>query len=182
MADAPPPAPPLRDRLVIKQTEFEMKFESVILKAKPYVLYRWISFAVLAVIFVLRMILQARFYTAAYVGGLYLLNCLVLFVSPKLDPDLYGADVLPTTGDGDYRPFVRRLPEFVFWRRAIQCILIVHASTLFRFLDPPVYGPMLLVYFLIVALLNFRTRIVHMLKHGYVPFDFGKRKQKKDAQ
>jgi hypothetical protein len=127
------------------------------------------------------MIQQSRFYRAAYIGGLYLLSFRLLFVSLKLDPDLYGSDVLPTTGDGHYRPFVRELLEFVFWRRAMKCVLLVHASTLFPFVDPSLITPVFLADFLVVARLNFGTRIAHMIKHRYVSFDIGKRKAKGDA-
>jgi hypothetical protein len=159
-----------------------MKLESLVLRTKPYLLYRWLILFVLAIAFFLRLSLGHRFYTIGYIVGLYFINCLVLFVSPKLDPDLYGRDALPTVGHGDYRPFVRKLPEFVFWRRCFIAMAIAHVATLFKILDPPVYGPLLLVYFLFVAAFNFRSRIAHMIRNRYLPFDAGKEKRKKDAQ
>jgi hypothetical protein len=111
------------------------------------------------------LFLGHRFYTIGYITGLYLVNCFVLFISPKLDPELYGRDTLPTVGDGDYRPFVRKLPEFVFWRRCFVAIAIAHTATLFKVLDPPVFAPLLLAYFLLVSVIQFRTRIAHMIRN-----------------
>lgn len=174
-AAEPVQKPEMVEKLIIRQTEFSMQMESMILKTKPYLLYRWLVFTALAACFIARMTLGHRFYTIGYVLGLYFVNCAVMFVSPKLDPELYGKDVLPTAGDDDYRPFVRKLPEFIFWRRSMTAVLIAHLATLFRVLDPPVYGPLLLVYFLIVAIFNFRSRIAHMIRNRYLPFDMGKK-------
>lgn len=49
-----------------------------------------------------------------------MLNLLIGFLSPKVDPDVDtsddgGGSILPTRGDDEYRPFIRRLPEFKFW-------------------------------------------------------------------
>jgi hypothetical protein len=182
MAEAETPVPKLKERLVIHKTELSMKVEALILRTKPYLLYRWLVFVILAIVFLLRLILENRFYTIGYITGLYFVNCLVLFLSPKLDPDLYGREALPTVGDGDYRPFVRKLPEFVFWRRCFNAFAIAHIATFFRILDPPVFGPLLLVYFLLVVALNFRSRIAHMIRNRYLPFDTGKENRKKDAK
>ena len=164
----------MKEKLVIKKSELAMQMETLILKTKPYTLYRWLAWGALAIIFLLRLSIGHRFYTIGYIAGIYCLNCLVLFVSPKLDPELYGRDVLPTATDDDYRPFVRKLPEFVFWQRLMTCAVIAHIATLLPFLDPPVYGPLLLVYLLFVVVLTFRARIAHMIRNGYVPFDWGK--------
>lgn len=61
--------------------------------------------------------------------GIYLLNLLLAFLQPKFDPSLEadlaadeieegGADdmpSLPSQKDDEFRPFVRRLPEWNFW-------------------------------------------------------------------
>lgn len=58
---------------------------------------------------------------------IYLLNLFLAFITPKFDPALEadtdaeeGAPTLPTSkgdlaADGEFRPFIRRLPEFKFW-------------------------------------------------------------------
>lgn len=182
MTEQDPAPPELKERIAIKKTEVTMKLGSIILRTKPYVLYRWLLFSLLAAAFLARMIHRSRYYTIGYIAGLYFINCLVLFVSPKFDADLYGKDTLPTVGDGDYRPFVRKLPEFLFWRRAVMCITSAHIATFFPFLDPPVYGPLLLIYLVVIILLNFRARVAHMIRNRYLPFNLGKPKYTKDGQ
>ncbi|CAG8699775.1 32554_t:CDS:2 [Gigaspora margarita] len=56
--------------------------------------------------------------------GIYLLNLFLAFLQPKFDPslemDIAESEVeegpsLPTKADEEFRPFIRRLPEFKFW-------------------------------------------------------------------
>ena len=60
--------------------------------------------------------------------GIYLLNLLLAFLQPKFDPsleaDLLADEIeeggeampsLPSQKDDEFRPFVRRLPEWNFW-------------------------------------------------------------------
>ena len=46
--------------------------------------------------------------------GIYNLNLLLGFLTPQVDPELEGP-TLPSKGQDEFRPFVRRLPEFKFW-------------------------------------------------------------------
>ena len=63
-------------------------------------------------------------YIVAYALGIYLLNLLLAFLTPRFDPaisvdtDSGEGDedaALPTKQDEEFRPFVRRLPEWKFW-------------------------------------------------------------------
>ncbi|CAG8641337.1 14714_t:CDS:2, partial [Acaulospora morrowiae] len=64
-------------------------------------------------------------YTGFYIAlGIYLLNLFLSFLQPKFDPslemDIVESNVedgpsLPTKADEEFRPFIRRLPEFKFW-------------------------------------------------------------------
>jgi hypothetical protein len=58
--------------------------------------------------------------------GIYLLNLFLAFLQPKIDPSMEMDDLnndgaendgpsLPTKQDEEFRPFIRRLPEFKFW-------------------------------------------------------------------
>lgn len=60
--------------------------------------------------------------------AIYLLNLLLAFLQPKFDPSIQddimaddmeeGGDAptpLPSSRDDEFRPFVRRLPEWQFW-------------------------------------------------------------------
>jgi hypothetical protein len=48
--------------------------------------------------------------------------------------------------------------------------------TFFDVFDIPVFWPILLIYFFILFFMTMKRQIQHMLKHRYIPFDFGKPK------
>ncbi|KAM1866494.1 hypothetical protein ACFX13_009338 [Malus domestica] len=56
------------------------------------------------------------FYDVSYGLGIYVLNLLIGFFSPQVDPELESMDgpSLPTSGYDEFKPFVRHLPEFKF--------------------------------------------------------------------
>ena len=132
----------------------------------------------------------------AYALGIYLLNIFLLFLSPKFDPamaeDESGLDneaslfddgndsFLPGNSSGtplidEFRPFVRRLPEFKFWYNAMTALITGLICTLFSFIDNPVFCPILLMYFVLLFALTMRRQIQHMVKYKYLPFDIGKK-------
>lgn len=55
-----------------------------------------------------------RFYIVTYALGIYNLNLLLGFLTPQVDPELEGP-TLPSKSDEEFRPFVRKLPEFKAW-------------------------------------------------------------------
>lgn len=167
-------------KIVVTRNQLSLQVESAISKLKPFLLYRWIGFGVFFFLFVLRMVIYRSYYAVGYMAGLYMLNCLVLFLSPKFDPDFYGEDVLPGADLGESKPFVRKMPEFVFWTRVMSAILIAHFCAFIPVLNPPVYGPLLFVYFILVTVVTFRVRIAHMIRYRYLPFNIGKPKYKKE--
>lgn len=61
---------------------------------------------------------------------------------------------LPTKQDEEFRPFIRRLPEFKFWESATRAITIGFACTWFVIFDVPVFWPVLVVYWLILFTLT----------------------------
>jgi hypothetical protein len=130
----------------------------------------------------------------AYALGIYLLNIFLLFLSPKFDPamtedessldnaaSLFGDDeILPGNTSSsplidEFRPFVRRLPEFKFWYNAMSALCLGLFCTMFSFLDIPVFWPILLMYFVLLFALTMRRQIQHMIKYKYLPFDIGKK-------
>ena len=95
-----------------------LSFQHFLDKTTPYLLYRWIAFFFIAVLYVVRVYLVEGFYVISYALGIYLLNLLIGFLSPQVDPelqDLSDGPTLPTRETDEFRPFVRRLPEFKFW-------------------------------------------------------------------
>ncbi|KAJ9092688.1 hypothetical protein QFC21_006755 [Naganishia friedmannii] len=79
------------------------------------------------------------------------------------------------SNDEEFRPFIRRLPEFKFWLSATKASLLALFATTSRVFDVPVYWPILLMYFFILFGLTMRRQIQHMIKYRYIPFDLGRK-------
>ncbi|CAF2403649.1 unnamed protein product [Rotaria sp. Silwood2] len=147
----------------------------------PFAIFRWLFNLFLLIIFFLRIILVQGFYIIAYGLGIFLLNQLILFLTPKLDPSpVNNIDEddnipnLPTKSTDEFRPFIRRLPEFKFWYITFKALIISLILTLFSMFDVPVFWPVLLIYFIVLFLLSMKQRIIHMIHYKYVPFTYGK--------
>ncbi|KAI4127009.1 MAG: hypothetical protein LQ338_003422 [Usnochroma carphineum] len=159
-------------------------YQSYLDKSTPYAAYRWIGTGVLLMLFFLRIVVAQGWYIVCYSLGIYLLNLFLAFLQPKIDPSLTqdegledgetASTGLPTQQDEEFRPFIRRLPEFKFWHSATRAIAISFACTWFGIFNVPVFWPVLVVYFLILFSLTMRRQIQHMIKYRYVPFSFGK--------
>lgn len=90
----------------------------------PHATERWAFTGVAIFIYFLRVFIAQGWYIVTYALGIYLLNLFLAFLQPKFDPSLemdMAADAveegptLPMRSDEEFRPFVRRLPEFKFW-------------------------------------------------------------------
>jgi hypothetical protein len=100
--------------------------------------------------------------SVAYTLGIYLLNLFLAFLSPKFDPSLEqdegmedgAAGGLPTKEDTEFRPFVRRLPEFKFWHAATRAVALSLVCSFFTMFDLPVFWPVLVMYWLILFVLT----------------------------
>lgn len=158
-------------------------YQSYLDKSTPYTAYRWIGTGLLLFVFFLRIVLAQGWYIVCYSLGIYLLNLFLAFLQPKIDPSLTqdegledgdASSSLPTKKDEEFRPFIRRLPEFKFWHSATRAIAISFFCTWFSIFNVPVFWPVLVVYFLILFSLTMRRQIQHMIKYRYVPFSFGK--------
>merc|ERR1739845_57344 len=102
-----------------------------------------------------------------------LLNLLINFLSPAVDPDTEDGPVLPTS-DGEFRPFTRKLPEFKCWLNAFRAMMCSLIMTFFDIFDLPVFWPILLAYFILLLVLTLKDRVKHMYKFNYVPWSAGK--------
>ncbi|KAI4835478.1 retrieval of early ER protein Rer1 [Aureobasidium sp. EXF-8845] len=158
-------------------------YQSYLDKSTPYKTYRWIGTGVVFLMFGLRIFFAQGWYIVAYSLGIYLLNLFLAFISPKFDPGLETAEDmeegssgdLPTKSTDEFKPFVRRLPEFKFWHAATRAIVIGFFCSWSEIFNLPVFWPVLVVYWLILVVLTMRRQIQHMLKYRYVPWDFGKK-------
>ncbi|KAE9614284.1 putative retrieval of early ER protein Rer1 [Lupinus albus] len=165
----------------ISRWKFEVsrQYQHLLDKTTPFVLYRWIGFFIIALIYVVRVYFVEGFYVVSYGLGIYILNLLIGFLSPQVDPEvleLSEGPTLPTRGSDEFRPFVRRLPEFKFWYSITKAFCIAFVMTFFTAFDVPVFWPILLFYWVVLFTLTMRRQISHMIKYKYVPFSFGKQR------
>lgn len=142
-------------------------------------LNRWIACLALAFVYALRVYLVEGFYIVSYGLGIYILNLLIGFLSPQVDPEIHelsDGPSLPTRGSDEFRPFVRRLPEFKFWYSITKAFFIAFVMTFFSAFDVPVFWPILLFYWMVLFVMTMRRQIAHMIKYRYVPFSLGKQR------
>ncbi|MCJ1254534.1 retention in endoplasmic reticulum protein 1 [Lignoscripta atroalba] len=181
--DAPEPEQTPFAAVTAQTSRFTRYYQAYLDKSTPYTTYRWIGTGTLTLLFSLRIIYAQGWYIVAYSLGIYLLNLFLAFLQPKFDPSLTqdegledgDASVsLPTKQDEEFRPFIRRLPEFKFWHSATRAITIGFLCTWFEVFNVPVFWPVLVVYWIILFCLTMRRQIQHMIKYRYVPFTFGK--------
>ena len=121
--------------------------------------------------------IRAGWYIITYGLGIYILNLLIGFLSPQMDPEVEGP-TLPTSRDDEFRPFIRRLPEFKFWYSLTKAFCVAFFLTFFSVFNIPVFWPILLMYFIALFVLTMKRQIKHMIKYRYVPFSFGKTRYK----
>lgn len=173
--------------------QLDRRYQTFLDITTPHTVARWGAFCLLLVVFLLRIFISHGWYIICYSLGIYLLSLFLLFLQPKFDPALNSIDgeyddpmadntpVLPTRNDAEFRPFIRRLPEFKFWVSATRATLIGLVCTLFDALDIPVFWPILLIYFIILTVVTMRRQIRHMVKYRYVPFNIGKKNYTRTA-
>ncbi|KAI9786158.1 MAG: retention in endoplasmic reticulum protein 1 [Geoglossum umbratile] len=168
----------------------DQQYQTYLDKSVPHISYRWIGTGVLLLVFLLRIVVKQGWYIVCYSLGIYLLNIFLAFLQPKIDPSLDQdseledggtGSSLPTKQDEEFRPFIRRLPEFKFWYSATRAIAIGFLCTWFEVFDVPVFWPVLVVYWFILFCLTMRKQIQHMIKYRYVPFSFGKARYNRNS-
>eukprot|EP00299_Pterocystis_sp_00344_P008010 c2864_g1_i1.p1 GENE.c2864_g1_i1~~c2864_g1_i1.p1 ORF type:complete len:192 (+),score=33.19 c2864_g1_i1:41-577(+) len=153
---------------------FSIRYQRFLDRTAPHIKWRWALTFFLFITYCVRVYLLQGWFVVTYALGIYLLNLFLGFLSPLDDPDVTGP-VLPTHSD-EFRPFARRLPEFSFWLRSTQALLLALTATLFEFFDIPVFWPILLLYFCMLFFLTMKRQIKHMIKHRYLPFSWGKQR------
>lgn len=73
---------------------------------------------------------------------------------------------LPTKEEDEFRPFVRRLPEFKFWYSTTKAIAIGFFCAWFEIFNLPVFWPVLVVYWLLLLVLTSKSHLSVMLESG----------------
>ncbi|KAI9486655.1 MAG: retrieval of early ER protein Rer1 [Benjaminiella poitrasii] len=170
--------------LLAQKSNLERRFQQLLDQVTPFAPYRWATTITLLILFMVRVIYGEGWYIIAYALGIYMLNLFLAFLTPKFDPsielDAQASEMeegpsLPVKNDEEFKPFIRRLPEFKFWYSVTKAVVISIICSLFPFFDIPVYWPILLMYFIILFGLTMRRQISHMVKYRYIPFDLGKK-------
>merc|ERR1719228_2263126 len=138
---------------------FSRQLQAFLDMSVPYTFLRWTSLVLCLVFLYARIWTTQAFFIVGYALAIYILNLFIAFLSPRFDPRVDDYDEstgpqLPQTAEDEFRPFVRRLPEFRFWKKGMRGALTALFSTLFPFLDIPVFWPILLVYFFVLFFFN----------------------------
>ncbi|CAH9060533.1 unnamed protein product [Cuscuta epithymum] len=154
------------------------RYQHLLDQSMPHLLYRWIAFIAIALVYAVRVLLLQGFFMVSYVLGIYILHLLIGFLSPQIDPEteFTNGPTLPTRQSDDFRPFVRRLPEFKLWYSITKAFCIALTLTFFSMFNVPVFWPILLFYWVVFFMLIMRKQILHMIKYKYLPFSFGKQR------
>lgn len=156
------------------------RYQTFLDSTVPHLLPRWISTLVMMIVFLARILYVQGWYIVTYALGIYQLNLFIAFLTPKIDPALEELEEdgpeLPTKADQEFRPFIRRLPEFKFWYGATRAVVIAITCTFFEFFNIPVFWPILVMYFIVLFVITMKRQIKHMIKYRYLPFTHGKQK------
>lgn len=184
--DSSPPEPGVFSRL---KTRISVTHQFYLDLWTPYVPQRWAATLLLGFLYTLRIVLAQGWYLITYGLGIYILNMFIAFLSPKMDTNRplsrYNFDEdddvglpppLPTRSGEEFRPFIRRLPEFKFWLSTTRAILFCLFLTLFQAFNVPVFWPILVMYFIILFCATMKRQIKHMIRYRYLPFSHGKTK------
>jgi hypothetical protein len=165
------------------QTKLAQRLQIFLDKSVPKRAERWSAYACVALVYAIRAYFLRGYYIVTYGLGIYNLNLLIGFLSPRNDPESLRASndgddgpSLPTSNEQEFKPFVRRLPEFKFWWMSLKSIGTAFAMTFMPMFDIPVFWPILLMYFIMLFFMTMKQQVKHMIKHKYVPFTTGKPK------
>lgn len=137
----------------------------------PHTRMRWAAAILLVLAFLLRVFTKQGWYIVTYALGIYHLNLFIAFLTPKIDPALDldddGGPELPTKANEEFRPFIRRLPEFKFWYAISKSTVIGIVCTFFDAFNVP-------VFFITLFCITMKRQIKHMIKYRYLPFTHSK--------
>uniref|UniRef100_A0A7S1QI52 Protein RER1 n=2 Tax=Neobodo designis TaxID=312471 RepID=A0A7S1QI52_NEODS len=174
MSDAPTAFARPQNKLLAAVRPAQITFQKLLDRSVPHTLGRWIGFACLLLLYILRVALHGGFYVVTYGMCVHLLYLLVLFLTPldaPADDDADADAVLASKAGDEFKPYVPKVQEFKVWYGMMRVVCIAFACTLFEVLDIPVFWPILLIYFVGLFMAQMSARIKHMIKFKYVPWD-----------
>lgn len=148
-------------------------YQSQLDRLTPHTRLRWGGSVVLILLFLLRVFTKQGWYIVTYALGIYHLNLFIAFLTPKIDPELDLGDSdegpeLPThsSSKGEFRPFMRRLPEFKFWYAVTKSTIIGTVCTFFELFNVPVFWPILVMYFFTLFGITMNRQIKVCIHHS----------------
>ena len=154
--------------------------QSILDNATPHLVPRWVFLCLWFILYGVRVYFLKGWYIITYALGIYLLNLFIAFLTPQVDPavmeDEEDGPSLPTKANEEFKPFMRRLPEFKFWYSGVKAITVAMICTCFDALNIPVFWPILVMYFILLFVITMKRQIKHMLRYKYLPFSHGKKK------
>ncbi|MED6118405.1 hypothetical protein PIB30_002111 [Stylosanthes scabra] len=191
---SPPPSPlrRLAPRCIREfRNESRKKLQYYLDQWAPHAVQRWIVTVFAGGIYVVRVYYVRGFYIISYGLSTYILNLLIGFLSPQPGPQI---DILELNDDPhhqhhhhddhhdyddheEFKPFIRRLPEFKFWFSITKAVCYAFLMTFISVLDVPVFWPILLCYWIVLFILTMKRQIMHMIKYKYVPFNLHNKKR-----
>ncbi|KAF4521896.1 hypothetical protein B566_EDAN008378 [Ephemera danica] len=178
MLQDPVDGPSRPNAVVLAWKRLQQYYQKALDDVTPYATSRWAFAVLLVLIFLARVFFLQGWYIVTYALGIYHLNLFIAFLSPKIDPALadYEDDgpELPTKSNEEFRPFIRRLPEFKFWYSVSKSTVIATICTFFDCFNIPVFWPILVMYFITLFCITMKRQIKHMVKYRYLPFTHGK--------
>ncbi|CAG2054985.1 unnamed protein product [Timema podura] len=142
-------------------------YQSLLDDVTPYHKSRWVFAALLVLGFLARVFLLQGWYIITFS---YLIDHVILGFGADDGPEL------PTRANEEFRPFIRRLPEFKFWYSVTKSTVIAVICTFFDCFNIPVFWPILVMYFITLTCITMKRQIKHMIKYRYLPFTHGKPK------
>lgn len=162
-------------------TRISQVYQSTLDRWTPHAKTRWVGSALVMAAFIIRIITKQGWYIVTYALGIYHLNLFIAFLTPKIDPamdldDDENGPALPTRASEEFRPFIRRLPEFKFWLSVTKSTLIAFCCTFVDAFNIPVFWPILVMYFITLFCITMKRQIKHMIKYRYLPFTHNKPK------
>merc|ERR1712228_650913 len=114
----------------------QRRFQTLLDRTVPFLAPRWMFSATCYLIYWFRVWMLQGFHIITYALHIYYLNLFIAFLTPKVDPITYDdvheddddAQALPTH-QSEFKPFIRRLPEFKFWWWACRATMIAFTLT-----------------------------------------------------
>jgi len=174
--------PPSANKIEQLRAQIGRRFQTYLDRTVPFVLPRWLFSATLYLIYWFRVWMLQGFHIITYALHIYYLNLFIAFLTPKVEPMTYDeeddedAGSLPTSNQSEFKPFIRRLPEFKFWWWATRATIVAFTCTFFELFNVPVFWPILVMYFIMLFVITMKRQLKHMIKHKYVPWTAGKKK------